>query len=79
MKFRAKRQTARTMTPEQEAAMVLRQRDNLLKWLAEREKWCFSVSISEVRGFFPIDPHEDSFPPYRYGSSYEINLGDISD
>ena len=59
MKFRAKRQAIRTLTPEQEGQMVLRQRDRLLVWLKEREKWCYSVSIDDVRGFFPIDPTEE--------------------
>lgn len=56
MKFRARRQAVRTMTPEQEGAMVLRQRDALLKWLQEREKWCPLVGITDVRDFFPVDP-----------------------
>lgn len=56
MKFRARRQAVRTMTPEQQGAMVLRQRDALLKWLREREKWCPLVDITDVRDFFPVDP-----------------------
>lgn len=56
MKFRAQRQAVRTMTPEQEGAMVLRQRDALLKWLQEHEGWCPLVDIAEVRKFFPRDP-----------------------
>ncbi len=56
MKFRARRQAVRTMTPEQEGAMVLRQRDALLKWLQGREKWCPLVDITDVRDFFPVDP-----------------------
>ena len=56
MKFRSRRQAVRTMTPEQEGAMVLRQRDALLKWLVEREGWCPLVSITDVRAFFPRDP-----------------------
>lgn len=56
MKFRARRQAVRTMTPEQEGVMVVRQRDCLLAWLVEREKWCPLVDIKTVREFFPRDP-----------------------
>lgn len=62
MKFRARRQAGRTMTAEQEAKMIIRQRDMLLAWMAEREKWCYSVSIDDVRAFFPMDPTGDSDP-----------------
>lgn len=66
MKFRAKRQAVRTMTAEQEARMVVRQRDALLRWLVEREGWCPLVEITDVRHFFPIDPFETDLDPTCY-------------
>lgn len=56
MRYKAKRGAIRKMTLEQEARMVLRQRNSLLRWLKEREGWCPLVEINDVRAFFPMDP-----------------------
>lgn len=59
MRYKAKRGATRNMTLEQEARMVLRQRNNLLLWLKKREGWCPLVEINDVRAFFPMDPSEE--------------------
>lgn len=68
MRFKAKRGAIRNMTLEQEYQMVLRQRNNLLRWLKEREGWCPLVEINDVRAFFPMDPlgEQDPDPNDRY-------------
>jgi hypothetical protein len=58
MKFRAKRQQMRTMTPEEERDLLARQRDALLAWLSEwiEKDRCPLVEAKEVFGFFLRDP-----------------------